>query len=101
MAIRPARLTPPAPHGGDKKKRAFIFGRDRRYLDDLPEDDWLRNAVAPILASVDATEYRRFVTRTLNEELGGAIGPWDWDDWPLEFVETIIAHAQKDVQDEV
>lgn len=46
--------------------------------------------VAPVLDSVDTTMRRVAVTRILNEAMGSSLGPFDWDDWPAEMVDTII-----------
>jgi hypothetical protein len=56
-------------------------------------------AVAPVLADVDEVSRRRSITKMLNDELGTSLNPWEWDSWPVEFVETIVSYVTKDVQD--
>lgn len=56
--------------------------------------------VAPVLTQVDDVSRRMSITRALNEELGTSIGPWAWDEWPVEFIETVMAYRMKDVPDD-
>ena len=46
--------------------------------------------LAPILPSVDATMRRVLITKKINDVTGASVGLFDWDDWPIEAVTTIV-----------
>lgn len=50
----------------------------------------------PVLPAVDATMHRVAITRMLNEALGAHLGPWEWETWPSEFVETILISQMRE-----
>jgi hypothetical protein len=56
--------------------------------------------IAPVLRETDDVSRRRWITKLINDELGTHVDPWAWDDWPAEFVETLIAERTKDVPDD-
>jgi hypothetical protein len=33
------------------------------------------------------------MTKALNDAMGSSLGPFDWDDWPIEYLDVILFWA--------